>query len=111
MIDKTIGKRIRQCRKKKGLTIENLAEKAEITPTFLGEVERGNKLPSIHTFIKIVNALDVSFDYILSEKVTASKPIVVNALTKKIMNFNTYQLKMLEKMVDTIDSSKQLFKE
>ena len=36
MIDKTIGKRIRQCRKNKGLTIENLAEKAEITPTFLG---------------------------------------------------------------------------
>ena len=111
MIDKTIGKRIRQCRQRKGLTIENLAEKADITPTFMGDVERGNKLPSIHTFIKIVNALDVSFDYILSEKVTASKPIVINEMTKKIMNFNTYQLKMLEKIIETIDASKQLFKE
>ena len=51
------------------MTVEQLANKANVSIKFIGDVERGQKMPSINTFIKIVNALDVSFDYVLSQDV------------------------------------------
>ncbi len=66
---KTVGLTIRQCRKNRGMTVEQLANKANVSIKFIGDVERGQKMPSINTFIKIVNALDVSFDYVLSQDV------------------------------------------
>ena len=53
-MDKAIlGRRIREQRKQKGLTLEKLAEMAGIGSIYLGEIERGKKMPSINTFIKI----------------------------------------------------------
>ena len=62
-----IGNRIKEARKNKGLTQEQLAEKADMSVTFLGEVERNEKLPGLHIFTRIVTALDTSADYILRD--------------------------------------------
>lgn len=59
------GKRIRELRKRKGYTGENLAEKAEISAKFLYEIENGIKGFSAYTLGKIARALDVNSDYIL----------------------------------------------
>ena len=42
-----IGKNIRQERKKQHLTIAQLAEKAEISDNFMGNIERGTDIPSL----------------------------------------------------------------
>ena len=36
-----IGSRIKELRKKKGLSQEELSEKADITPNYLSRIERG----------------------------------------------------------------------
>ena len=55
-----LGQKIRALRKERKQTLETLAEAADIGLVYLGEIERGIKMPSLKTFIKLVNALDVS---------------------------------------------------
>ena len=55
-----IGARIKEARLKKKLTQEQLAELADVGFYYIGEIERGQKLPSLTVFIQIVEALGVS---------------------------------------------------
>ena len=62
----TIGKNIRKYRLMKKYRQEDLAERAGLTTNYIGMVERGEKIPSLETFIKILNALEVSSDMVLA---------------------------------------------
>lgn len=59
-ISNTLGERIRLLRKQAYMSQEQLALKAEMAPSFVGEIERGNKKPSIDSIEKLANALDIS---------------------------------------------------
>jgi len=61
---KLIGKRIARRRQVLDLTQAELAERANISPTYTGNVERGAKC-SIETLMKLCTALDVTPDYLL----------------------------------------------
>ena len=61
-----LGKRIRAQRKQMKMTQEELAEKAEISNSFLGHIERGTRKLSVDTLVKICDALQCSADDILS---------------------------------------------
>lgn len=54
-----IGKRIRTCRKLARLTQEQLAERADLSPHFLGFVERGRANPSLNSLVRIAAALGI----------------------------------------------------
>ena len=62
-----LGKRIREARKQKALTQQQLAEALGITDVYISEIERGNKMPSIPLFIAFVEVLDISADYLLRD--------------------------------------------
>ena len=66
MITNVVGQRLRAYRVKQGLTQEELAEKAELHPTYIGQVERGEKNLTITSLEKILNALEVSFSELFS---------------------------------------------
>ena len=55
-----VGQRIRQLRKSKGVTQDYVSELAGITSGYLGQIERGEKTPSLSTLAKIANALDTT---------------------------------------------------
>jgi transcriptional regulator with XRE-family HTH domain len=61
------GEAIRACRKEARLTQEGLAERAELNPNYLGEVERGNKECSLTTMVKIAKALGVRVSYLVRD--------------------------------------------
>ena len=60
-ISDRVGPKIREYRKRAGLTQEQLALNANIGVSFLGEVERGNKKPSIDSLEKILSVLNIDF--------------------------------------------------
>lgn len=64
MFDETINKqvadRIRQLRQNKGYSQENLAHSAELSPPYIGQIERYEKKPTIDTLARICHALDIS---------------------------------------------------
>ena len=60
-----IGRRIRAARKRQGLTQEQASERCDITPSFYGNIERGDKKMSVETLVKISKGLSVSADQLL----------------------------------------------
>lgn len=60
-----LGMNIRRYRKKRNLTIEKLAEKVEISDSFMGLIERGQSIPSLETIVNIANALGTGTDALL----------------------------------------------
>jgi DNA-binding XRE family transcriptional regulator len=56
---KIIGEAIRQYRKQAEFTQEELAEKSDLNPKYLGEVERGEKIISIEALLRIAKAVKV----------------------------------------------------
>lgn len=60
-----LGQRIRQRRKEKKYTLEQLAEKLDVSTTFIGQIERAKGIPSLETLVKIANVLEISTDSLL----------------------------------------------
>ena len=63
-----LGKRIRAMRSKKNITQERLGEMIGVGTTHVSHIETGNTMPSMKTFVKIINALECSADELLSEE-------------------------------------------
>jgi len=64
---KALGKRIREERRKRDLTQEQLADNVNVTYSYIGQVERGERGISLETLINISNRLGVTVDYLLSD--------------------------------------------
>lgn len=56
-----LGERIRSLRKTKGFSQEALSWEAELHPTYLAQIERGEVNPSFNVLYRITNALQVTF--------------------------------------------------
>ena len=59
-VRKDIGPNVRNFRKKAGLSQESLAEKAELHPVYISQVERGTKAVSVEALWKLSRALGVT---------------------------------------------------
>ena len=57
-----IGQKIRQIRIERGFSQEKLSEKIDISPRHMCTVENGNSLPSLETFVKISQILDIDIN-------------------------------------------------
>lgn len=66
----TIGKKIYKLRKSKKLSREQLAEKSNLSTTYIFDLENGKSMPSCLTLIDICNALEVNSSVILDEFLT-----------------------------------------
>lgn len=63
--NKEVGRRIKDLRLKRKMTREELAEKAEMSTSFLYEIETGKKSFSAYTLSNLAKALNVEADFIL----------------------------------------------
>jgi transcriptional regulator with XRE-family HTH domain len=50
---------LRQLREERGFSQEQLAERADLNRSYVGEVERGRAVPSIVTVSKLAGALEI----------------------------------------------------
>ena len=57
-----IGKKIRQIRIERGFSQEKLSEKIDISPRHMCTIENGNSIPSLETFVKIAEILDIDIN-------------------------------------------------
>ena len=71
-IAKILGQRIRNYRVEKGLSQEKLAELAGCHPTYIGQIERGEKNATVESVAKISAAMNVSLST-LFEKIGAEE--------------------------------------
>ena len=88
-----LGKRIKEARNKLKLTQEALAEKANISNVYLGEIERGTKIPSVPVLVDLAQALNVSADYLLLDSLNSANTIINNEITDKLDKLTPKQRK------------------
>ena len=87
---RSIGSNLRKVRVQNKLRQEDVAEKANLSVNYVGAVERGERLPSLETFIALLNATGASADIVLSD-VLENGYIVKNSLFSdklKLVNKN-----------------------
>ena len=65
-INKELGKKIRELRKKKELTQEELAYKAELDYSYINQIENGKRNPSMEAVERIAKALGVKIQALVS---------------------------------------------
>lgn len=79
-----LGQKIRQKRQERNMSLTELAEKIERTPSFLSQIERGLAEPSITSLRMIADALEVPIFYFLLD--THEHNPVVRRNERKILN-------------------------
>jgi len=96
---KSIGKNIRAYRVMRKLRQEDLAEMTDLSVTYIGMVERGEKFPALETFINILNALEVSADVILADVLKVGYEVKGSIITEQLASLS---LTDREKVYDVI---------
>jgi len=81
-VKKLIGVRIRQLRKERKLSQEELGYKSDLHYTHIGAIERGEKNWSIDTLVKVAKGLKVTVNDLL---VLPSKPEEIKNMKKTIV--------------------------
>ena len=95
----SIGKNIRTYRIRKKLRQEDLAELSDLSVTYIGMVERGEKIPALETFIRILNALEVSADVILADVLKVGYEVKGSLITEQLSSLSSADR---EKVYDVI---------
>ena len=106
-----MGHRIRTFRKENGISQEELAFKASISTTYLGQIERAEKSPTVETPDKLANALDISiYDlFLFDEKIKASSNnATLNKINTQLSSLSEEEQAELLKLIKNIKAFKNV---
>lgn len=77
---RAFGRVLRQRREQAGWSQELMAEKADLNRSYLGELERGQAVPSLITLEKLAAALELSPSYLLAQAERAAQQLHLTGL-------------------------------
>ena len=60
-----IGLRLKDMRAQYGYTLEQVAERLEVSASYLSNIECGRKPPSLELLVRAAKAFDISLDYLV----------------------------------------------
>jgi transcriptional regulator with XRE-family HTH domain len=89
-----LGSRIKEERLKLKLTQEKISKDIDISNSYMGQIERGERILSLDTLVKIASRLDVSVDYLLSGSIEARDEEFMNEV-KQLMYGKDYEDKKM----------------
>ena len=102
MIDKRIGKRIKERREALGLTQEELAEKLNLTTNYISTLERGASFPRCEKLITLLNGLETSADSVFCDVLEHSGDYRASVLSEKLSGLPLEEQKRILDMVELI---------
>ena len=92
-----MGKRIREIRKEKNLTINTVATDAEVSNGLISRVENGRTIPSLPVLLNIINALEVEVATFFNSLPASGKvPFVVSRAAENSVIEKEIEAKGLE---------------
>ena len=98
----SIGKHISEFRHLRKLRQEDLAEITGLSTNYIGAVERGEKIPSLETFIDILNALSISADMVLSDVLQGGSQVKGTKLSDQIKDLPEKDQKRIFDVIETL---------
>jgi transcriptional regulator with XRE-family HTH domain len=78
-IDDRLGTRIRDLRSARSLTLDNLAQRADVSRAMLSRVERGESSPTAQWLVKICGGLGVTLSTLFADAETPAHPLARRA--------------------------------
>ncbi len=108
MNTKSLGKKLKSCRAKKGWSIKECSERIGISTRYLSDIERGDKVPKMETFITILNTLSASADDVLQDSLTVGYEPKSNDIIKKL---EALDMRSRKQAMDIFDSVISILKE
>lgn len=100
-----MGSKIKAYRAKRGWSISECAERAGISTRYLADIERGDKVPKLETFLDILNAVAASADDVLQDSLVAGYEAKSNDLMKKLASLDATKRKQALTIFDSVISS------
>lgn len=92
-----IGEQIKRAREKATLTQEQFAERVDVSPQYVSDLERGVVGISIAKLKRVCTVLNVSSDQILFGSITEDRAII---LAEKCKSLPSDQYELLSEIVD-----------
>ena len=105
-IAKIIGQSIRNYRTQKGLSQEKLAEFAGCHPTYIGQLERGEKNATLESVEKIASAMDISLSELFDKLGKSGGNNIAAKCYDLVASKNEAEQKQLYKMLQEMDKYK-----
>jgi transcriptional regulator with XRE-family HTH domain len=101
----SVGKKIKAIRKKRGLSQMKLAERAELSPTYISYIENGIKSMSLEAFVRIANALNVTADELLSDSLENTIKVSNHEFTTLLNDCTHHEKRVLHDIVTAAKKS------
>jgi len=102
MMQKIIGKKIGEIRRKRGITQEELSEAIEISPHYLSALERGVYNIKLETLVRILNYLDCSADEVFCDVVNKSCSVTASRLSEMLKGLPAEEQHKIFSVVETM---------
>lgn len=84
-----LGQKIRDLRTLHHFSQADLAELIDVSTNYIGQIERGDRKPSIETLVSLCNVLDTSMDYILSDSLTTNEDQLIHDIVIRLQELTT----------------------
>lgn len=97
----TIGKRIQEVRKARGLSQAELAQLCDLTPKYISHLETGTRAPRLETLIVLANALNCDANTLLGDLITNAESSRSD-LELKIARLSPSEKELLSKLLDVV---------
>ena len=102
---KSLGKKIKSYRTKRGWSLDECAEKIGISTRYLADIERGDKVPKLETFISILNTLTASADDVLQDSLAVGYEAKSNDIIRMLNALDVPRRKQALHIFDGVISS------
>ena len=98
----SFGAKVKQLRKEKGLTLEQLGHKIGAGKSYIWELEnRGVTKPSAEKVTKIASALGVTSDFLMDDELESpDNETIDNAYFRKFQKLRPETKKKIQQMID-----------
>lgn len=85
LVNIIFGMKVRQARTETGMTLTEFAERCDLSPSYVTEIEKGRKYPKADKIIRMAEALDKGYDELVSIKLDPSLNYLETALTSPLL--------------------------
>lgn len=102
---KSMGKKLKSYRAKCGWSLKECSERIGISTRYLADIERGNKVPKLETFLLILNTLNASADDVLQDSLVVGYEAKSNDMIRKLNALDVTKRKQALEIFDSVISS------
>lgn len=109
-VRKTLGNRIKECRKSKNMTQSALAEAVGVDPKYISRIETGISYPSLAVLERIFNVLNINLnvqanDFILQGD-NNDRNNLIKMINHDLENTSLKNIRMVKDIVSAITASR-----